>query len=420
MGTYLERIVDTELNSALKGAGAVLIEGPRGCGKTATGRRHAASEVLLDTDENALMLASVDPAAVLDGATPRLIDEWQLEPKLWNHVRRAIDDRQRRGQFILTGSATPPDDALRHSGAGRVLRLRMRTLSLAESGHSTAQVSLKDLLAGKRLGAQRSDTAPSIQQLAETIARGGWPAMRELEIRQATRLLRSYLDDIARIDLPKLEGQARRDPELVRRTLTSLARHSATEVTYATIAADVGEPGAPARSETISEYISLLERIFVIERQPAWGPHLRSRDVVRQRPRLHFVDPALAVAGMGGSPERLLADLNTMGLLFESLVIRDLRIYGQRLDARVSHYRDSAGAEVDAIITAPDGSWMAAEVKLGAGQVDTAAASLRRFAEKVDPMRTPGLAALAVITTGGYAYRREDGVWVVPITMLGA
>lgn len=323
------------------------------------------------------------------------------------------------GQFILTGSATPSDDQLDHSGAARILRLRMRTLALAESGNSTAEVSLADLLKGKQLPATRSETKSSLLELIEIVCRGGWPAMRNLELRDAMRLLRSYLDDVARIDLPKLEGHSRRDSELVRRTLSSLARHVSTEVTHATIAEDVGQPGAPVRIETISEYVSLLERVFVVERQPSWGPHLRSRDVVRRSPRMHFVDPALAVAGLGASPEKLLSDLNTFGQLFESLVVRDLRIYAQAADATVSHYRDSGGTEVDAIVSAPDGTWLAAEVKLGQAQADAAAESLHKFSKKLDHERSPGLAALVIITTGEYAYRREDGILVVPITMLG-
>jgi len=416
---YKTRIVDAEIESALGTAGAVLIEGPRGCGKTATGRFHAASEVLLDTDENALMLAGIDPKAVLEGATPRLIDEWQLEPRIWNHVRRTVDDRRAKGQFILTGSATPSDENLRHSGAARVLRLRMRTMSLSEAGNSSAQVSLEELLDGKKLESLRNPAAPSVSDLADIVCHGGWPAMQELSPSQAQTLLRSYLDDIVRIDLPKLEGDSRRDVNRIRRTLTSIARHSATEVTYTALAADVGEPGAPMRPETVSEYLTLLDRIFVIERQPSWGTHLRSRDVIRKQPKLHYIDPALAVAGIHGSPEALLADLKTFGFLFESLVARDLRVYGQALGAQLLHYRDSAGTEVDEIVALPDGRWLAAEVKLGPKQVDAAAASLTDFARKLDPARTRQPSALVVLTTGEYAYERPDGVKVVPITMLG-
>lgn len=419
MNGYTARIVDKELRSALETAGAVLIEGPRGCGKTETGRFHAASEVLLDTDDNALMLAGIDPRAVLEGETPRLIDEWQLEPRLWNHVRRVVDDRRSKGQFILTGSATPSDDELKHSGAARILRMRMRTLSLNESGHSSSQVSLADLLTGAEIEPKRNPSSPSIADLAETACRGGWPAMQELSATQAQLLLRSYLDDIVRIDLPKLEEESRRDMSRVRRTLSSLARHSATEATYTTIAADVGDPGKPARHETIAEYLTLLERIFVVERQPSWGPHLRSRDVTRKQPKLHYIDPALAIAGIRGSPSALLADLKSFGFIFESLVARDLRIYGQRLEAQLLHYRDSAGTEVDEIVSLPDGRWLAAEVKLGTNQIDAAAASLQAFVGKLDPARTPHPEALVVFTTGDYAFTRPDGVKVVPLTMLG-
>lgn len=419
MGAYVPRIVDSELDASLAIAGAVLIEGPRGCGKTETGRHHAASEVLLDTDVNALRLASIDPSAVLAGDTPRLIDEWQLEPSLWNHVRRAVDERGARGQFILTGSATPTDDELRHSGAARVVRMRMRTMSSFETGFSSGEVSLGGLLDQPSLVARRGESNPTFSELVDAVCRGGWPAMQDLDPAQAQTLLRSYLDDIVRIDLPRLEGEARRDANLVRRTLASLARHSATEVTYAAIAKDVSEPGRSTRPETVSLYLDLLERIFLIERQPSWGPHLRSRDVVRKQPKLHFVDPALAVAGMGASPETLLADLNALGLLFESYVARDLRVYSQRLEGRLSHYRDSAGTEVDAIIATPDGRWLAIEIKLGAGQEDAAAASLLAFAAKLDLSKTPPPSALVVISSGEYAFHRPDGVNVVPISMLG-
>lgn len=243
--------------------------------------------------------------------------------------------------------------------------------------------------------------------------------MQDIGVDAAQRLLRSYLDDIARMDLPRLEGHERRDPVMVRRALGSLARHSATEVTYSTIAIDVGSEERPARVETVSEYVSLLERIFVIEQQPSWGPHLRSRDRIRKRPKLHFTDPALAVAGIGGSPQSLLRDLNTFGLLFESLAVRDMRIYGQHADADVSHYRDSSGIEVDAIVATADRRWIAAEVKLSPDRVDDAAESLLRFREKLDVARTPLPSALIVLTTGSYAYQRPDGVTVVPLAMLG-
>lgn len=419
MEDYRSRIIDAEISDALNIAGAVLIEGPRGSGKTQTGRFHSFSEVLLDTDENALALAGLDPEAVLQGATPRLIDEWQLEPRLWNHVRRTVDDRRAKGQFILTGSATPSDDELKHSGAARILRLRMRTMSLAEAGYSSAQVSLKALIEGEPFEPRQNTGSVAVSDIAELVCRGGWPAMQDLTADQAQQLLRSYLDDVVRIDLPKLEQDQRRDKNRVRRTLRSIARHTATEVSYAALAADVSEPSSPVRPETVSLYLDLLDRVFVTERQPSWGPHLRSRDSIRKQAKLHFTDPALAVAGIRGSPESLLADLNYFGFLFESLVARDLRVYSQRLGAQLLHYRDSSGAEVDQILTLDDGRWLAAEVRLGPRYADAAAESLLRFVGKLDPSRTPPPTALLVITTGNYAFVRPDGVTVVPITMLG-
>lgn len=419
MARYLPRVVDAELTEALSIAGAVLIEGARGCGKTETGREHSRSEVLFDTDQNARALAELAPDALLAGATPRLLDEWQLEPALWDHVRREVDARRTPGQFILTGSATPPDDSLRHSGAGRILRLRMRPLSLFEAGAATGQVSLGKLLAGEELMPQAADNDLSVIDMAALLAKGGWPNMQSLEPSETQRLLRSYLDDVARIDVPRLEGQERRDVTLVRRTLTSLARHVATEATFAAIASDVAGGGDPPRTETVSEYLDLLERVFVIEMQPSWSPHLRSKARVRRRAKLHFVDPALAVAGLGASPEALIGDLNTLGLLFESLVVRDLRVYAQREGATVSHYRDSSNLEVDAIVQAVDGRWLAVEVKLGASQIEAAAASLTRFRDNIDTTKTRPPAGLVVVTVGGFAYTRPDGVMVVPLAMLG-
>lgn len=419
MATYLSRVVDAELSEALNIAGAVLIEGARGCGKTETGREHSRSEALLDTDQSARALAELAPSALLDGATPRLLDEWQLAPALWDHVRRAVDDRRKPGQFILTGSSVPPDEALRHSGAGRILRIRMRPLSLFEAGASSGQVSLGELLAGEKLEPRAAENAVSVQDVAALLAKGGWPNMQPLEPAEAQRLLRSYLDDVARIDVPRLQGQERRDTNLIRRTLTSLARHVATEATVTAIASDVGGSAEPPRTETVSEYLALLERVFVVEMQPSWSPHLRSKARVRKRAKLHFVDPALAVAGLGASAEALMRDLNTFGLLFESLVIRDLRVYAQRSDAIVSHFRDSSNLEVDAIVEAVNGRWLAVEVKLGESQTDAAAASLLRFRETVDTTKTAAPAALVVVTMAGYAYTRPDGVHVVPLAMLG-
>jgi uncharacterized protein len=414
--SYHPRIVDRELRARLGAVGAVVIEGPKACGKTATARQVAASEVLLDVDPNARRAIAVDPALVLDGPTPRLIDEWQIEPTIWNYVRRAIDDRSDPGQFILTGSAVPPDDLTRHTGAGRLTRLRMRPMSLFETDHSAGTISLADLL--KSEAHPSADPGLTVADIATEVALGGWPGLRGLSIPNGLLAVRDYLDEIARVDVGRLDT-TRRDPQRVTRLLQSLARNVATHAATTTLANDTGGADGPLKDDTAREYLGALERLMVVEDQPAWAPHLRSKHRLRTAPKRHFVDPSLAVAALRATPDRLLGDLNLFGFLFESLVVRDLRVYAQPADARVLHYRDSGGLEVDAIVEAGDGRWMAFEVKLGQGQIDAAAASLTRFAQRVDTVKCGSPALLGVIVATGYGYRREDGVAVIPIGALG-
>lgn len=416
---YRPRIVDPELAARLAATGAVVIEGPKGCGKTATARQVARSEVLLDVDENARRAIAIDPSLVLDGPVPRLFDEWQLEPTLWNHLRRAVDARQQPGQFILTGSAAPTDDITRHTGAARITRLRMRPMSLFETGHATGAISLAALLAGESARSQESTL--TITDLATLVVIGGWPGNLTRTSAQAMQASRDYLDEIRRVDLSRVD-RSTRDPGKVGRLLRALARHVATEASLATLMADTvgaeGADGALAR-ETVRDYLDALERVMIIEDQPAWAPHLRSRSRIRNAAKRHFVDPSLAAAALRATPARLLADLNALGLLFESLVVRDLRVYAQASDATVLHYRDNTGLEVDAIVEVSDGQWAAFEVKLGQGQVDAAAASLLTFASRVDTAKCGAPAALGVITASGYGYRRPDGVHVIPVGALG-
>jgi hypothetical protein len=400
----------------LSAVGAVVIEGPKACGKTVTARQIAASEVLLDVDTNARQAIAVDPALVLDGPTPRLLDEWQIEPAIWNHVRRAIDDRLDPGQFILTGSAVPPDDITRHTGAGRITRLRMRPMSLFEAGRSSGSISLSELLGGEM--SQSADPGLSVADLAEEIALGGWPGFRGHSAPDVLLAMRDYLQEIARVDVARLDS-TKRDPGRVERLLASLARNIATHAAATTLARDTGGAEGPLKDDTVREYLAALERLMIIEDQPAWAPHLRSKHRLRTAPKRHFVDPSLAVAALRATPDRLLRDLNLLGFLFESLVVRDLRIYAQALDARVSQYRDSGGLEVDAIVETGDGRWMAFEVKLGQGQIDDAAESLLRFAARIDTARCGNPALLGVIVATGYGYRRKDGVAVIPIGTLG-
>jgi hypothetical protein len=413
---YLERIVDEELRDDLGAVGAAVIEGPKACGKTVTAQHAAASEVRLDVDPEAREAAALEPEFILDGPTPRLIDEWQLEPAVWNHVRRAIDDRRKPGQFILTGSAIPTDDITRHSGAGRLTRLRMRPMSLYEKNRSSGHISLRRLLAGEK---ERSPQAKmTLRELADEISLGGWPGFLEMPEKQALTAGRRYLDEIRRVDIDAVTGK-RRDPVKVERLLRSIGRNVSTEASVATLARDAGGADGPLKHETADEYLDALRQLMVVEDQPAWGVHLRTTHVLRKAPKLHFVDPSLAVAAMRGSPEQLLQDLSLLGLLFESMVIRDLRVYAQAADAEVLHYRDSDGLEVDAIVEARDGRWAAFEVKLGFSQVEEAAASLHKFVKRIDTSRCGPPAALGVIIGSGIGFKREDGVQVIPIGALG-
>ena len=414
---YRQRIVDRELAARLESAGAVLIEGPRACGKTATGRHHAASEVLLDVDAGLRHGAELEPGLVLEGPAPRLIDEWQTVPSIWNHVRRAVDMGGGAGRFILTGSAVPSDDATRHTGAGRVSRMPMRPMSLFESGHSTAEMSLGAMLHAEPVPARQSRT--TVTDLVELVCRGGWPGMVGAAIGDAQRFVRDYLEEIRRTDIRRVDG-VRRDPVLVRRVLQSLARNLATEVAVSVIAADAGGNAGPLHPETAQGYLDALERVFAIEDQPAWSAHLRSRSRLRRSPKRHFVDPSLAVAALRSGPDRLRADPGSFGLFFESLAVRDLRIYAQAHDAEVYHYRDNTGLEIDAIVETAGGAWMGVEIKLGGERsIEEGVRNLLRLRDRVDPDRTGPPAALVVIVGVGHGYTRPDGVVLAPLTALG-
>ena len=416
MPGYLPRIVGRNLEAALQRRGAVLIEGCRGCGKTWAARRFARSEARLD-DERMLLLASSDPDAVLSGPTPRLLDEWQNAPQLWNRVRRECDDRARPGQFILTGSASPHDDVTRHTGAGRISRVLMRPMSLVEMGRSSGEVSLRRLFEGEAASAlPRPDFG--LRDLATLICVGGWPASLSLNEEQSRLAVGDYLSEIARADVPAASGVQHR-PAAVRRLLRSVARHVATEAKATTLAADAGGDKQLGRT-TVATYLDALERIFVVEDQPAWSARLRSRATLRRTPKRHFVDPSLAAFMLRASPDRLMTDPETFGLLFESLVVRDLRIYSQPDRGEVFHYRDDTGLEADAIVERDDGAWMAVEVKLNPAPavVDKAAKSLLRLRNKMSRPQLDDLAALMVVTSTGAAYRRPDGIQVAPITAL--
>lgn len=414
--TYLPRIVDAELAELLTATGAVLVEGPKASGKTATAMQAAQSEVLLDVDDNARRMIGADPAAVLEGDTPRLIDEWQLEPAIWNHVRRTIDRRAATGQFILTGSAVPADDITRHTGAGRFARLRMRPLSLYEAGRSTGEISLQQLLDGAEQRAKQ--TGLSITAVAELVSAGGWPAHIHNALPQTLRANRAYLDEIRRTDVSTVSGKTR-DPVKVGRLLRSLARNVATPVAMSKLTAEAGGEGAALKDDTVAEYLDALDRLMVVEHQPAWSPHLRSRTTLREMPVRHFVDPSLAVAALRATPARLTADLEFLGSLFESMVVRDLRVYAQAADAQVFHYREKGGLEVDAIVEAADGRWAAFEIKLGERWVEDGAKNLRKLASRMVHSDHDRPSALAVIVPNGYGTVGTGAVGVIPIGALG-
>ncbi|MDR1184448.1 MAG: DUF4143 domain-containing protein [Coriobacteriales bacterium] len=412
---YKPRVIDLELKDSLRRSGAVLVTGPKACGKTESARRAAVSEVRMDADPNVGILMATDPGQLLLGDTPRLLDEWQEFPTIWNYVRHAVDDRQNAGQFILTGSANPSEDVRTHSGAGRISRLRMRPMTWWEMGHSTGEVSLSALVAGETPKSAIANI--SLDQIIERIAMGGWPALIGKSLEDALIINQDYIALLAETDISRV-SERRRDPEKVRRLLSSYARNIAIPASVATLAQDSGGADEALAEATVLNYIEALSRLMIIEDLPTWNTHLRSKATLRTIPKRHFCDPSLAVAALGAGVERLRQDLVFVGFLFESEVLRDLRVFAQSLRATLWQYRDSKRRESDIILRMPDGSWAAFEVKLGFGQADAGAASLLRVAREVDTDKTGPCLALTVITGFGAAHRRPDGVNVVPLSTL--
>ena len=416
MPGYLPRVIDTEVRECLRGLPAVLIEGPRACGKTSTGRRHSSSEVMFGAYPTARSAAEVDPQRVLRGPRPRLLDEWQLVPSIWNQVRAAADDTGAAGSFILTGSATPADDLTRHTGTGRITRVQMRPMSLYESGLSNGEVGVQELFDARTDSATPTET--DLGDLIEAICRGGWPACHTMDLAAAQRYCLGYISEVSRADIAQLTGE-RRNPTGVMRLIRSLARNVASEASERTLASDTGGR-QPLHRSTVASYLDSLRRLFVVEELPAWTADLRSRARLRQSPKRLFTDPSLAVAALRASPSRLDSDHALLGLLFEALVVRDLRVYAQALGGWLHHYRDSAGLEVDIIIERGDGQWVAIEVKLGTNAaIDHAADVLLKLRDRVDTSVLGPPSNLVVVTASGYGYRRSDGVLVTPVTALG-
>jgi predicted AAA+ superfamily ATPase len=416
MVEYRPRVADSELVDRMRSAGAVLVEGPKACGKTATAQRVAATVFRMDTDDGARALVDTAPEVLLSAQPPVLFDEWQVAPNLWNLIRHEVDDLGGTpGRFILTGSSTPADDAIRHTGAGRYSMLRMRPMSLFETGVSTGQVSLRKLFDGDFTPSL--DPGVTVPELINDIVTGGWPALLQTPVREAQRWLSDYVRTIVEVDMPHMG--VRRDPATLRRLLASLGRGTGTDLSTQAIANDLSGAERSVQRDTVAGYLDILSRLMLTEDMPAWAPHMRSTTPLRKSPTRFMTDPSLGVAALGASPEQLLLDLNTTGFHFEGMVVRDLRIYAQPIGGRLSHWRDNNQHEVDVIVTLDDGRWGAIEVKMNPSAVDAAAASLLRFRDKVDMSKTGAPTFLAVATTRSAALRRQDGIHVLPVASLG-
>lgn len=420
MGTYMARCIDKMVERDLGVFGAVLIQGPKWCGKTTTALRFSASSLSLSDPAGgfaARQLAELDPAQAIIGPTPRLIDEWQEAPQIWDAVRFECDRRAGEpGQFLLTGSATPRDtDQPMHSGVGRVSRLRMDTMTLLELGISSGTVSLGTLFSGK-LNAAALGSIDGLSGIADLLCRGGWPQAVGRTTGEAMRIAAAYIDGVCESDVSRTDG-VRRDPVKVRALLSSLARNESTLAGAKSIGRDIG---GDVSKNSISRYMDALRRINIVDDIPAWHPALRSPVKLRQGAKRHLADPSLAVALIGASPESLSADPKTLGLLFESLVLHDLKVYAAVNDASVSHYHDGDDLEVDAIVHRRDGSWVAVEVKLGSPQVSEASENLNRLERKmVEHGEKPPAAKCVIIGYGMPAHTTPDGIIVAPIDTLG-
>ena len=410
------------LDRKLQGKGAVLVEGPKWCGKTTTAEQKAASILKLgdvSIYRQSRQLAEMNPALLLEGAAPRLIDEWQTIPELWDSVRSEVDERNAFGQFILTGSAVPvPTEQLLHTGTGRITRLMMRTMTLFESGESNGTISLKDLFdAPEQIFAE---CAIDIEQLAFLVCRGGWPQATFLKGDLALDQAFDYFDAIVASDISRVDG-VKRSPERTRTLMRSYARHQGAAVNYSVIAADMqANDGNAPDTDTVASYIAALKKIFVAEDMPAWNPNLRSKAAIRTSDTRYFVDPSIGVAALGIGPKDFLNDLNTFGLFFETLAVRDLRVLAETMDGSLYHYRDANGLECDAVLHRRDGSYGLIEIKLGGDSaIDEGAKNLHSLGKIIDitRMQTPSF-KMVLVGVGKYAYRRPDGVYVVPIGCL--
>lgn len=421
MKNYLPRITDKLLDERLKAKGAILIEGPKWCGKTTSAKEFAKSFIAMDEPDKTKQykqMAELNPSALLEGETPRLVDEWQLAPNLWNAVRYEVDKRDDFGQFILTGSAVPAEfDASMHSGTGRISRLYMRTMSLYESKDSDGAVSLSNLFDDKEISCANHKT---LDDIAFLICRGGWPISIKLDGKASLFQAIDYFDSVVKNDISRVDS-VKRDVEKAKSLLRSYARHVGSQAPLETIRKDMLANQADTFDQvTLYSYIDALKKIFVIEDAPAWNPNIRSKTAIRSTDTRYFIDPSIATAALGIGPKDLTQDLNTMGFLFENLAVRDLRIYSELLDGSVYHYRDKRGLECDAVIHLRNGSYGLVEIKLGGDKlIEEGAQTLKTLSDLIDTnsMKKPSF-MMVLCAQAPFAYKRNDGVYVVPITSL--
>lgn len=421
MRKYLPRIADTILSDRLNSKGAVLIEGPKWCGKTTTAKHIAGSVIEMDRPDMAKQyreMAELNPGALLQGEVPHLIDEWQLAPNIWNAVRYEVDQRDEFGQFILTGSSVPARlDPSSHTGTGRIVRMKMRPMSLYESGESSGQVSLKELFEGKE---PEGTDSHSLEEISFEICRGGWPKAIGIQEKAALQQAIDYYDAVVSDDISRADGISR-DKDRTRRLLRSYARNIASQASLETVRQDIlANDTDTFDSATLYSYINALKKIFVIEDSPAWNPNLRSKAAIRTTETRYFVDPSIAAAALSIGPNDLINDLHTMGLLFENLCVRDLRIYADLLDGEIYHFRDKSGLECDVVLHLRNGSYGLIEIKLGGDTlIDSGAESLLSLAKKIDTSRMKAPSFLMVLCAKApFAYRRRDGVIVTPISCI--
>ena len=422
MKEYKKRIADELLERKLKGKGAVLIEGPKWCGKTTTAEQVSGSILYMATPEDKeqnIALAELNPSLLLKGETPRLIDEWQIAPKLWDAIRFEVDHRGEEGQFILTGSAVPADlKDVTHTGTGRIARLTMRPMTLYESGESNGTVSLSELLSGNSKISGINEL--SLEDIAYLCCRGGWPRSIFMDKDIALDQAFDYYDAIVNSDISRVDN-VDRNPERAKNLMRSYARNIGSQASNETLRNDmINNDSASLDTDTILSYINALKKIFVIEESLAWNPNLRSKTAIRTSETRYFIDPSIAVAALGLGPNDLINDLNTFGLIFETLCIRDLRVYAESINGSIYHYRDASELECDAVIHLRNGSYGLIEIKLGGDKlINEGAQNLIKMKNKIDTNKMKNPSFLMVLTaTSKYAYQREDGVYVIPIGCL--